>query len=101
MFARACLLLALSAALTAVTAQLQEVFQHGTLGTNTNAFSSYDDGLFAPIEDLGLISTSGFTTLGHPAFPNYQVRIKKSDFCDGTVKYVCPQTNELTRGRER
>ncbi|TCD59953.1 hypothetical protein EIP91_011017, partial [Steccherinum ochraceum] len=43
-------------------------------------------GLFSPFEDLKLLSTSEFTTLGHPAFPKYSVRIKKStDFCDGTV----------------
>lgn len=49
-------------------------------------FDSFDAELFAPLEDLDLLSTSEFTTLGHPAFPNYEVRIKKSDFCDGTVR---------------
>lgn len=52
----------------------------------TSAFDSYDAGLFSPMEDLGLLSTSEFTTLGHPLFPNYNVRIKKSDFCDGSVR---------------
>ncbi|EKM48474.1 uncharacterized protein PHACADRAFT_108885, partial [Phanerochaete carnosa HHB-10118-sp] len=47
-------------------------------------FESYDAGLFSPVEDLGLLSTSEFTALAHPTFPNYNVRIKKSDFCDGT-----------------
>ncbi|TCD62229.1 hypothetical protein EIP91_007208 [Steccherinum ochraceum] len=56
----------------------QTVFQ-------ANNFESYDAGLFSPFEDLKLLSTSTFTTLGHPAFPNYNVRIKKSDFCDGGV----------------
>lgn len=51
-----------------------------------SGFDSYDAGLFAPLEDLGLLSTSEFMTLGHPAFPDYNVRIKKSDFCDGTVR---------------
>ncbi|KAF7319293.1 Carboxypeptidase [Mycena chlorophos] len=46
----------------------------------------YDDGLFTPLEDLNALSTSEFTTLGHPVFPNYNVRIKKSSFCDPTVK---------------
>lgn len=55
--------------------------------------TSYDAGLFAPLEGLGLLSTSGFTTLGHPVFPKYNVRIKKSDFCDGTVRYVCLHYN--------
>ncbi|EKM51694.1 uncharacterized protein PHACADRAFT_261985 [Phanerochaete carnosa HHB-10118-sp] len=49
-------------------------------------FESYDAGLFSPVEDLGLLSTSEFTALAHPTFPNYNVRIKKSDFCDGTVR---------------
>jgi hypothetical protein len=48
--------------------------------------ANYDDGLFTPFEDLHALSTSQFTTLGHPLFPNYNVRIKESDFCDGTVK---------------
>lgn len=50
--------------------------------------ASYDAGLFTPFDDLSLLSSSEFTTLGHPAFPKYEVRIKKSDFCDGTVKCV-------------
>jgi hypothetical protein len=31
-------------------------------------------------------ASSEFTTLGHAAFPRHSVRIKKSDFCDPTVK---------------
>ncbi|KAG7446141.1 serine carboxypeptidase [Guyanagaster necrorhizus] len=46
---------------------------------------AYDSGLFTPMEDLNLLSYSEFATLSHPAFPNYSVRIKKTDFCDGTV----------------
>ncbi|KAH9934973.1 serine carboxypeptidase [Fomitopsis serialis] len=45
----------------------------------------YDAGLFTPLGDFSTLSTDEFTTLGHPLFPNYNVRIKKSDFCDGTV----------------
>ncbi|KAF8868251.1 Alpha/Beta hydrolase protein [Gymnopilus junonius] len=41
--------------------------------------------LFTPLEDLSILSESEFTTLGHPAFPQYNVRVKKSNFCDGTV----------------
>ena len=56
---------------------------------NLNAKSeSYDAGLFAPLEDLGVLSATEFTTLAHPAFPKYNVRIKRSDFCDGTVRCV-------------
>ncbi|KAF7315211.1 Carboxypeptidase [Mycena indigotica] len=46
----------------------------------------YDSGLFVPFESLSLLSESKFTTLGHPAFPNHSVRIKKSSFCDPTVQ---------------
>ncbi|KAA1475365.1 alpha/beta-hydrolase [Dentipellis sp. KUC8613] len=46
---------------------------------------SYDEGLFNPVESLGVLSTSEFTTLSHPLFPKYSARIKKSDFCDTTV----------------
>ncbi|KAI0779113.1 serine carboxypeptidase [Irpex lacteus] len=50
-------------------------------------FASHDEGLFAPFEDLHALSKTEFTTLGrHPLFPNYGVRIKESEFCDGTVK---------------
>ncbi|KAL6307995.1 serine carboxypeptidase [Sparassis latifolia] len=49
------------------------------------ASERYDAGLFSPVGDLGVLSTSRWTTLNHPAFPNYDVRIKKSDFCDGSV----------------
>ena len=31
-------------------------------------------------------STESYTTLVHPRFPSYGVRIKKTDFCDPTVK---------------
>ncbi|KAK7690229.1 hypothetical protein QCA50_006882 [Cerrena zonata] len=52
----------------------------------SNAFETYDNGLFSPLEDLNLLSTDSFTTLTHPVFPKHSVRIKKSsDFCDGTV----------------
>lgn len=33
-----------------------------------------------------LQATESFTTLSHPRFPDHQVRVKKSDFCDPTVK---------------
>ena len=46
-----------------------------------------DDGLLTPFGDLSLLSTSQYTTLGHPLFPDYNVRIKKSDFCDRSVRY--------------
>jgi hypothetical protein len=50
--------------------------------------STYDYGLFTPFEDLRALPSTDFTTLEHPLFPNHSVRIKESDFCDGTVKCV-------------
>ena len=35
---------------------------------------------------LTSVSEDGFTTLAHPRFPSHQVRIKKSLFCDPTVR---------------
>lgn len=65
---------------------------YGTLRKPMKSFTQsfaapYDEGLFMPVEELSALSEAQFTTLGHPIFPNYSVRIKKSsDFCDGTVK---------------
>ncbi|KAH9843002.1 Alpha/Beta hydrolase protein [Rhodofomes roseus] len=36
-------------------------------------------------DDLELLITDTFTVLSHPAFPRHSVRVKKSNFCDGTV----------------
>ena len=58
------------------------------LGNLNAKFEPYDAGLFTPLEDLGVLSATEFTTLAHPAFPKYNVRIKRSDFCDGTVRCV-------------
>ncbi|KAJ7733496.1 hypothetical protein B0H16DRAFT_1579543 [Mycena metata] len=40
---------------------------------------------FAPVGTLDVLSHTAFTTLAHPEFPNYGVRIKKSNFCDEGV----------------
>ncbi|OSX56451.1 hypothetical protein POSPLADRAFT_1160107 [Postia placenta MAD-698-R-SB12] len=53
--------------------------------SNVDAFTDYDAGLFTPLEDLTYVLSGEFTSLNHPTFPKYSVRIKKSDFCDGTV----------------
>ncbi|KJA20867.1 hypothetical protein HYPSUDRAFT_68192 [Hypholoma sublateritium FD-334 SS-4] len=48
---------------------------------------SYAEDLFTPLEDLSAVSQTGFTTLSHPEFPRYSLRLKEStDFCDNTVK---------------
>ena len=49
---------------------------------------NYDESRFVLPRDLHSLSATEFTTLGHPLFPNYSVRIKESDFCDGTVRWV-------------
>ncbi|KAH9939580.1 Alpha/Beta hydrolase protein [Amylocystis lapponica] len=56
-----------------------------THGAAQYPLQTYDAGLFTPVEELSVLSTSEFTTLAHPAFPSYDVRIKKSSWCDGTV----------------
>ncbi len=49
-----------------------------------NAYTEYDAGLFTPLGDLSLLSTTDFTLLAHPAFPRHSARIKQSHFCNET-----------------
>lgn len=51
-----------------------------------NAFTEYDTGLFTPLGDLSLLSTTEFTRLAHPAFPRHSARIKQSHFCNETAR---------------
>ncbi|PFH45567.1 hypothetical protein AMATHDRAFT_158699 [Amanita thiersii Skay4041] len=53
--------------------------------TSYALYENYDAGLFTPLGDLSAMSDDTYTLLTHPAFPSHSVRIKKSDFCDGTV----------------
>lgn len=56
-------------------------------GTSLGNPSSYNGGLFTPVEDPSALSERAYTTLVHPAFPRHSVRVKKStEFCDTTVK---------------
>ncbi|KAJ7073301.1 serine carboxypeptidase [Mycena belliarum] len=48
--------------------------------------STYNEGLFTPMEDMNVLSETEFSVLGHPEFPNYGVRIKKSAVCNDTTK---------------
>ncbi|KAF8148174.1 serine carboxypeptidase [Mycena galopus ATCC 62051] len=50
--------------------------------TSTNIWENLT---FTPVGTLEVLSESAFTTLAHPAFPAYGVRLKKSQFCDGGV----------------
>jgi hypothetical protein len=68
-----------------------------TLVGATQAFFSTstnirENSTFTPVGTLEILSESAFTTLAHPAFPAYGVRLKKSQFCDGSVKYVAHTT---------
>ena len=64
-------------------------------------------GSFPGVPDLGrnvttmhlseLGSTDEFTALVHPKFPNHQVRVKKTKFCDLTVKFVSHFLNKNPR----
>ncbi|KAF5347036.1 hypothetical protein D9758_011625 [Tetrapyrgos nigripes] len=80
--------------ITSVIASVQHPFQtesnvnHSeswSTSSSRNGGSWSDDGLFTPLESLSVLKTDEFTTMNHPAFPKYGVRIKKSDFCDNTV----------------
>ncbi|KAJ3979316.1 Alpha/Beta hydrolase protein [Lentinula detonsa] len=55
------------------------------LNVNASASASWDSQFFTPLESLSYVKNSEFSTLNHPFFPKYSVRIKKSDFCDPTV----------------
>ena len=52
------------------------------------SFEPYDAGLFIPLGELSALSTSEFTTLRHPAFSEYSVRIKQTRFCETTAGSV-------------
>ncbi|KAJ6531658.1 serine carboxypeptidase [Mycena vulgaris] len=71
--------------LLSVVAASQTAFR-APPGPGIPRVSAYDDGLFTPMEDMNALSENEFTILMHPVFPNYNVRIKKSAFCDDTVK---------------
>ena len=57
-------------------------------GQSNLAIQNYDAELFTPLESLELLSESRFSTLRHPMFPYHSVRIKKTSFCDDTVRYA-------------
>jgi hypothetical protein len=49
---------------------------------------AYDALHITPLESLSSLKESEYTVLSHPTFPRYSLRIKKTRFCDSTVKYV-------------
>lgn len=50
--------------------------------------SDFNNAPKSTINHLSAIGDSEYTALTHPQFPNHRVRIKKSNFCDPTVKLV-------------
>ncbi|KAF8510885.1 serine carboxypeptidase [Hysterangium stoloniferum] len=77
------LLITLSLVLLATQVGAQVPLQ-STFGSGGTAGS----GLTGPIEDIASLSASEFTTLVHPSYPAYSVRIKQNGgtFCDETVR---------------
>lgn len=98
-FSKICLLIAfLSPVAVTANAWYQDHYGAGVL----NAASSLPDNLDfdnAPestINHLSSIRDSEYTALTHPRFPNHRVRIKKSNFCDPTVKLVLFYCHPIT-----
>lgn len=57
----------------------------------------YGNGLFTPVGDLSTLSMDSFTTIEHPLFPNYSVRIKKMNLCDNqTSVHLSVSCSRLT-----
>jgi hypothetical protein len=73
---------AISQAKTAGFHGSQQVFRFANLKS-----ASYDDEMFTPVGDLSLLNESGYTTFGHPLYPHYGVRMKRTRFCDETVRF--------------
>lgn len=57
-----------------------------SLSLEDSVRNSSDRG-FVPLGSLHSLNPESFTTLVHPLFPEYKVRIKETDFCDDTVRY--------------
>ncbi|KAJ3972647.1 serine carboxypeptidase-domain-containing protein, partial [Lentinula raphanica] len=53
--------------------------------TSSHSDANWEPQFFTPLESLSLVKDSTFSTLSHPFFPKYSVRIKKSGFCDPTL----------------
>lgn len=63
-----------------LNSNLYDASSQRTLGLNANLTSTLHLSSVSSVEQ--------FTTLSHPLYPNHRVRVKKSNFCDPTVKYV-------------
>ena len=57
-------------------------------GTNGRQLPLQQTAAYQPFGDLRALKASEYTTLGHQHFPKYSVRVKRSHFCDGSVRSV-------------
>lgn len=75
-------LLALHWQVVAVAFEQQTPFEGGF------KYAPYDAGLVHTIEDIRGLSSSEYTTVSHPAYANYGIRIKQNgaSFCDDGVR---------------
>ncbi|RDB27300.1 Carboxypeptidase Y [Hypsizygus marmoreus] len=57
-----------------------------TVAASVQQYLGSNARFFTPFGSLDLVSESTFSTLTHPLFPHHSVRIKRSRFCDETVR---------------
>lgn len=59
-----------------------------SLALDKSTTGDLNGGLFALYpKSLSLLSHDHFEIFDHPLYPEHSVRIKKTDFCDDTVRY--------------
>ena len=83
--------LLVGAALVTLAAAQQAAFNLATgptRGASTRGSSGFPAAnlTVSPRPLASVASRDEFVALAHPRFPAHQVRVKKSDFCDPTVK---------------
>lgn len=61
--------------------ELQQVLDKSLLNSEVSAGANHTS-----IQLSSIAANDGFTVLSLPQFPAHQVRVKKTDFCDPTVK---------------
>ena len=64
----------------------QDPYRAGVLNAASSDSLGFNNAPKSTITHLSSIGDSEYTALAHPQFPNHRVRIKKSNFCDPTVK---------------
>ena len=85
-YSKICLLLAFLAPVTVSTNAWYQ--NHYRAASSLSDNLGYINSPMSTINHLSSIGVSEYTALTHPRFPNHRVRIKKSNFCDPTVKLV-------------